>query len=326
MKEIFPYKKSIDSKVVKAASEILGVPVISSSRLKGGVVNYVYKLKTAERTVVVKVFRNRFWPEDGKLQWIEKQFAKHKVPHAKMIYYSRNNKYFLFGLMISEYVAGLNAMEAVKKGVHTMADSYKATGNLLKRVHKIKLKKFGQINYGKGTDSNFINRELKKATGLIEKLIHHKNLKHEILNKFISAVRNGLEPFKKRFKPVLIHGDATRDNSILANNGEFILIDWDNAKSNIALWDYFVLTSWWPIGPEFKNPAKKKELKQAFFDGYGRSGFTNDEIEHIEPAIHLLIYAAVMDFFLFNKKDYKSFGQTRKQFEHIIRKIKIKNL
>ncbi len=200
MKEIFPYKKSIDSKVVKAASEILGVPVISSSRLKGGVVNYVYKLKTAERTVVVKVFRNRFWPEDGKLQWIEKQFAKHKVPHAKMIYYSRNNKYFLFGLMISEYVAGLNAMEAVKKGVHTMADSYKATGNLLKRVHKIKLKKFGQINYGKGTDSNFINRELKKATGLIEKLIHHKNLKHEILNKFISAVRNGLEPFKKRLR------------------------------------------------------------------------------------------------------------------------------
>jgi aminoglycoside phosphotransferase (APT) family kinase protein len=318
MSDPFVFKKSINKKVAKAAQEILKTEVISVARIRSGIVNYVYKIETPKKAFVVRVFRNIGWPEDGKLEWIEKQLTKHKVPHAKTMFYDRSNKYFPFGLMVSEFIDGRNAWTAVSKREQSIADSYRASGRILKMVHRVKLPKFGKINYGKGEDKSFLLVELKKASDHLAPLIKLGLLNKNVTPQVQKAVNKTLKPFERRFKPVLVHGDATRDNSILLKNGNFILIDWDNAKSRIALWDYCYLTSWWAIQTNFWNHKKMEVSKRSFFEGYGPAGFSDTEIERIQPAIHILIYIGMMKFFLLDKKNKEMFKKIKNQFNKLL--------
>ena len=107
----FRYRKSIDRRVKPAVEKVLGLRVLSVSKVKSGEVNHVYKVETNKRTVLVRVFRYETWPEDGKLQWTEKQFVKYHIPHAKLLFYSRNSRWFPNGFMASS--AALTLPEAV---------------------------------------------------------------------------------------------------------------------------------------------------------------------------------------------------------------------
>jgi thiamine kinase-like enzyme len=99
-----------------------------------------------------------------------------------------------------------------------------------------------------------------------------------------------------------------RDNSIFSDQGKFILIDWDNARFNMGLWDYFVISSWWPINRDWKSFARRKKARIAFFEGYGTSDFTQGEIDKMQPAMHLLYYLELLDFFEI-KKDIAKVSQ-----------------
>lgn len=300
----YTYNKSIDSKVVKAVEGVLKTSVIYSKRINEGIVNHVYKIITTKGVFIAKVFRNRYWPEDGKLDWIEKQMRKHKVPHAKVLYYSRDNKYFPYGFMISEFVQGLSGWAAIEKGKHTLFESWKESGKLLKKVHDIKGQGFGQVKNGKGIESSFVKYEIRRSNEKLEELIKLRKVDRDTSQAIVSKAQAILEPFDKRFRPVLIHGDASRDNSILSDTGEFILIDWDNAKLGISLWDYFWLTTWMPLMPKWKDPAKRAKASKAFFEGYGNIGFTQQEIKQIEPGVHLLIYVGLLLFYAERKEAY----------------------
>jgi hypothetical protein len=98
--------------VEKAVGNILGVAAINSLKMTQGDVNEVYKVETKQGPLIVKVFSNSLWPEDGKLEWIEKQLTRYEIPHARTLYYSRDDACFPHGLMISECVEGGNAAEA----------------------------------------------------------------------------------------------------------------------------------------------------------------------------------------------------------------------
>ncbi len=297
MAKPFLYNKSIDQKVVRAATEVLKTSVDSIKKINQGVVNHVYKVSTSTDIFIVKVFRYRYWPEDGKLEWIEKQMRKHHVPHAKVIYYSRASKYFPYGFMVSEYIEGLHGWEAISKHKHSLFDSWKESGKLLKKIHSIHGKKFGHVNNGEGSEKNFITYESNIAKEKLDALVKQKRIGKEMAHSITATAEKILRPFEKRFKPVLVHGDASRDNSILSTDGKFILIDWDNAKLSIPLWDFFVLTSWMPVMPKWKNKATRTKAKQAFFRGYGSTDFTQEEIKQIEPGIHLLFYAGLLKFY-----------------------------
>jgi len=67
--------EEIDARVPQAVESALGVKVLSAEWIKLGIINRVYRVETDGGRFVVKVFRSRMWPEEGKLEWLEKQLA-----------------------------------------------------------------------------------------------------------------------------------------------------------------------------------------------------------------------------------------------------------
>ena len=110
---------------------ILGTAAINALKMTRREVNEVYQVETRQSLVVGKVFSNSLWPEDGKLEWIEKQLTRCEAPHARTLYYSRDDAYFPHGLMISEYVEGRNAAEALAGGSLSLEEYCSKVGALL---------------------------------------------------------------------------------------------------------------------------------------------------------------------------------------------------
>jgi Ser/Thr protein kinase RdoA (MazF antagonist) len=221
-----------------------------------------------------------------------------------MVYYSRESKYFPYGLMITEFIDGLNGWDAIKKKRHSLVESWKESGKILGKIHTIKGRKFGHVKNGAGEEKSFLKYELKKAKKKLDALVKLKILSETTANTLLIQASQILKPFDKRFRPVLIHGDASRDNSIVTNSGKFILIDWDNATFSIALADYTRMTSWMSVMPRWKNATTRSKAKQAFLQGHGNMGFTKKEIETIKPAMHILFFISLLKFHIERKEKY----------------------
>jgi aminoglycoside phosphotransferase (APT) family kinase protein len=117
--------------------------------MTGGEVNDTYKIETEDRAFVVKVFK-RDWPEEGKLQWIERHLTQYEVPHARLVHYSRNDLYFPHGFLISEYIEGQNALDAMAGGSLSLETYYSQIGALLRLAHQIPARQYGYIGHGPG--------------------------------------------------------------------------------------------------------------------------------------------------------------------------------
>src|SRR5262249_9227088 len=125
-----------DSLIERAVESVLNTAVMGSARMTGGEVNDTYKVETEDRAFVVKVFK-RDWPEEGKLPWIERHLTQYEVPHAKLVYYSKNDFHFPHGFSISEYIEGQNALDAIAGGSLCLETYYSQIGALLSLAHQI---------------------------------------------------------------------------------------------------------------------------------------------------------------------------------------------
>ena len=302
------FKKSIEPKIKTAVSAVLHTSVFSMKRMTYGEINYVCAVTTDKGKFIVRVFGYKDKPEPGKLEWIEKQLVKHRIPHAKLIYYSRSSEYFPYGFMISEFVDGLGGWEAIKQGKQTLARSYTATGNILRKIHNIKLKKFGQ---GNGEYSDFLAMEMESIYAKLRALVLKKMIDARTADITIAQIEKSLEPYNKTFRPVLLHADASRENSILTKDGKFILIDWDNAWSGIWLWDYIEISWWWLFPPVWPT-AKKRIAKKAFFKGYGKITVSPKKFVDIEHGLHLIKSVEKLHYYYFDRKEMKNVNVVKK--------------
>ena len=321
-KNLFYYHKKIDKQVISVAQKILRRRVLDVDKMKHGEVNHVYKITTSRGNVLMRIFKNKRWPEKGKYLWIERQLLKHKIPHAKILYYSRSSAYFPNGLMITEFIEGWNGRVAVEMHKITLAQAYSHIGKILKAVHKISVKKFGLVNNGKGNYSDFLKWKLEKDVHeRFKNLKPTKALPEDLLSKIEGRVTECFLPFNKRLKPVLNHGDANRDNGIFSKEGQWILIDWDNARSSTWLDDYSNLTFWADFR-QTKDFAKRRltTLRKSFFKGYGKVPFTQSEIGKIEYGLHIIMCMRPLPYYYFNKKNMKDFETTKRKLIRLLKK------
>jgi len=312
MPKVCRYNKGTDRKIVLAVEDALKTKVIGCVKMQNGAVNHVFKISTAKGDVIARIFKFENWPEDGKLEWIEKSLATRKIPHARLLYFTRDKKYFPHGFMVQEFVPGIDGWDAIRSGFCTIGESYFEKGKILKRIHQIKIKKFGPIKGGKGKSSNFITYKLNRANRLLKRLIKDKAI-GDVTRKFDNKVWEILEPFNKGFKPVLIHGDATRKNTIWSKDNGLILIDWDNAWSGIWLWDFIELSWWWRHLKIWRDKEKRKIARKGFFKGYGKIGYTTREIQTLEHGLHLIKSVERLHFFYYDNKN-KPFFKIVKMF------------
>jgi Ser/Thr protein kinase RdoA (MazF antagonist) len=317
--KIFKYNKKIDSDIILAIAEVLKVKVKKAIKMKHGEVNHTYKIITEEGNFLARIFKNKAWPEKGKLQWIEKQLVKYKIRHAKILYYSSRNNFFPYGFMVTEFLDGCNGNQAVKRKQISFADAFIKTGEALKKIHKIKIKKFGKINNGNGENSSFITNKLNKVKERIERLEKSHVIKPGLFSPIEKRIKVTFGQFDNQLFAVLNHADANRENAIFTSKREWVLIDWDNAYSGIWVEDYTELTYWvdWD-----RKPAHAKRvhalIKRSFFKGYGAHNFSDDQIIAMENVLHILKATNMMIYYYFTKNSLIEFKKTRNKFYKLL--------
>jgi aminoglycoside phosphotransferase (APT) family kinase protein len=312
------------AKVARAVGAAFGVRARAEGRLPVGNVNRVYKVRAAGRAYAVKIFRHADWPEAGKLPWVESRLKLHNVPHAELIYHTREGQHFPHGFSVSEFVEGDNCKAAMREGRLTPAAYSEMAGALLRRVHEVSVPLYGYIGDGVGMDEDFVGWTLACEVGDSLREIKDGSEPAETLYPLIERKAEPvLRRYESRFKPVLVHADCTPKNAILragARDGEapLVLVDWDEAIAGFWVRDYARLTYWY--SHDYKDgalAANADEIRDAFLRGYGETDFDRAELAEIESTLHLTQTAGVLSYF-YRVGDAEGFARTRELLLHML--------
>lgn len=203
--------------------------------------NYVFKIETDTEPYIFKVYAKRDWPENSKLPFVSRKLGEHKIPHAKLLAFNRDDENFPNGYLIEECLPGMTADRLMLSFDETLKLFEKLAG-LISRVHQIKLTGYGYTGSGVAeytTFSEFMYDVLKDNTLYLTTngLIDTRELAE--VNKSIYTRLKGCDVFPS----VLCHGDLSTKN-ILVNSKEITLIDWDDVQSLCWLADIARLTFW----------------------------------------------------------------------------------
>lgn len=307
---------------VKAAAEsVLGAEARVAGRLDHGNVNGVYRVAAGGRAYVLKVFRHPDWPEPDKLPWLESKLSDGRIPHARLIHYTREARHLPHGFSLSEFVEGENCKAAVRRGRLTPAAYFGLAGALLKQVHSVGLPLYGYIGGGGGRYEDFVGWLLDCDVKDSLRWVDDGTRPVETLYPLIERrVEPALRRYESRFSPALVHGDCNPKNGLLTGDGALVLVDWDEAVGGFWVKDYAGLTYWysymrWDGGPPGDEGAD--EARAAFFRGYGETGFDRGELREMERALHVAMAAGEMSY-LYKVGDADGYARTRERLLHLL--------
>jgi Ser/Thr protein kinase RdoA (MazF antagonist) len=315
MPDIYKYDKTIDSKVAEAVSKILKVQVFNCTKFPKGEVNHVYKIETNKGNFVARVFRYRDWPEKDKLPWIEKQLAKSKIPHAKILYYSRSDRFFPNGLMIQTYLEGPLGTEALKRKLLSHKALYYKMGQLAARLHKITCRQLGSPTEKKIQKVSYTQLQLRVASRMLSKLTKQGVIQKSALTKVQNTIQQTFQDLEAKLHPVLLHGDLSESNVIVDKKFQLTLIDWDNAKAGIWPAEYIELERRLLL----RHARNRATLKQSFYQGYGKRNLSRTEQQKVEDTLLLIRQVWQMHYYFFDRKEKQNFFKIRKIFYTLLK-------
>lgn len=312
-REMFDYNQSMDTQVPGAVEEVLGVPVLKSSRIEQGEYNYVYKIESQKEKYILRVFRTSDYPDAEDLNWTNEKLTEAQIPHAKIFKITRDSKFFPAGFMITEFIEGEICHDAIENKKINFEEYCQKVGALLGKVHSIELKKFGLVNHGEGEYLDVIQHLLEDMDQIIDEVSQLVGLNDPIKEKVLAAV-NILEKYRERIKPVLTHGDANSDNGILTRDGNVTLIDWDNARADIALFDFATLIYWRMKPPKHLTIKEyRSKLQDAYFSHYGKTEFDTDETNEIVRVLQIVKSVRLLSYYHHIQKRQESVDDTKKK-------------
>lgn len=292
-------------KICQAVPEILGEDVMTIEQTFEGEFNQVYIVGLKNKKVVVKIFMDADSPAPGKDSWVSELLQIHAVPHAELLYYSRESKYFQHGLAIFAYIPGANAKQALASGSLTDEDFAKEQGRLLKKIHAISLDHYG-FEDNRSFLPFMIDPILETAN---QSFVQEHGLEAKI-TAGVATVRNILNKYAKRCSPVLVHGDCGAKNTIINPSIGHVLIDWDNCGGNIWLRDYAYLLFWLE-----NNQTARPQIdafQSAFFEGYGiPQDFSREEIAELVRALHIRQAIQLLPYYLDERTNAAQFASVK---------------
>lgn len=280
-------------KIKSTFEKQLGEKVISIHKFENVTNNTVYKVHTETKPYIFKVYRNREWPEDGKLEFIYKKLDEYHIPHAKLSVFSRTDVNFPCGYSIEEYLPGSTADRLPLSKEETI-ELFRKLADVVSQYHRIKLVPYyGYI--GNGTTGIWTTF----SEFMFDVLIDNKNTL--ISNGFIDP--NDFETIAKKIRerleqydnlpPVLNHGDLSTKN-IMVDKNNITLIDWDDAHALPWIADLARLTLWMKL--YFSEPDAA-EYKNAFISNY-QIQYDKDLFSEYEDILHIWYCLDFLTFFV----------------------------
>ncbi|MCQ6561588.1 phosphotransferase [Paenibacillus mendelii] len=71
--------------------------------------NSVYKVSIENKPYIFKIYKQKTWPEDGKLMFVNRTLMKHHINCARMIAFDRSDAHFPTGFLLEECLPGETA-------------------------------------------------------------------------------------------------------------------------------------------------------------------------------------------------------------------------
>jgi aminoglycoside phosphotransferase (APT) family kinase protein len=314
------YSKEFDTAIIKALEEELHIQVIEAKKTEGGEFNYSYKITTDKDPLIARIFRERNEPPDGKLEWIEGQLSRHNIPHAKMLYFSREAIYFPYGFMVAQFLEGKDGKKAIMDGDISFEDFFNKLTPLLHQVHTIPTVGFGEIHNGRGEYDTYYDSKIGQYESIRYRLKPLADIGNSFHDQVLQEVQK-LQQYKEMFRSVLLHGDPPPGNSIIKPDGEFILIDWDNAKCGSWIDEYTGLATrgafMWEH--ELSEEERNKIIQRSFKNHYKGVDFDNPDLLEVMRILEILNAYATIATHYFQHENLEWYELAKKRLARLLK-------
>lgn len=252
--------------------------------------NFVYSFTVSDKHYILKLYRSTDWPENGKIRFVNQLLIRNNIPCAELIAYSRNDQIYPKGYLIEREVQG-KAADKILFDREQEIELYVKLAELVSSIHNLKIKNFGYIGSGIAcyeSMTSFFEDEFDRLDEGLKETISETQLR-KMKEKFLGTMRDFED-----LPSVLCHGDLSKKNIIVQDNGEILLIDWDDATALNWMTDISRLTFWMKLN---YNRQDCVLFRNTFLEHY-RTAYRKSEFVSFESAFH--IYSA-LDSLLFFK-------------------------
>lgn len=267
--------------------------------------NRVYRIETELDSYIFKIYAKRDWPEDRKLPFVAEKLDEYKIPHAKLYVFDRDNSDFPNGYLIEEFLPGVTA-DRLTLSFDDNIRLYEKLAGFVSRVHQIKLKNYGYTGGGIAdwsTFSGFVNDMYDDSTSTLRDKKLMDTMKLDAIREYLYGRLKSCDCYP----PVICHGDLSTKN-ILVNEGDIVLIDWDDVQSLCWMADIARLTFWMKLNHDVTSAeAYRKAFLEHYETVYDKSSF--DKLEdalHIWYGLDYLNFSAATPNYQYQYKDVEA--------------------
>ncbi|CAG7658762.1 aminoglycoside phosphotransferase family protein [Paenibacillus allorhizosphaerae] len=300
-------------RIRKKVEELMHAKVDDIEKLENVPNNSVYKILVENKPYIFKIYKQRTWPEDGKLIFINRKLIENHIGCAKMFAFDRNDSFFHTGFLLEECLPGVTADQIVFDS-ELGKEFYKKLARLVSKIHRIQIEGFGYIGSGIASNNSFIEFMNDKydeiAKALINKKLFDKNSLLEIKKQVINRLR-----FCESLPSVLNHGDLSTKNVMMDKHGELTLIDWDDAMSYNWIADISRMTYWMKFQ---YNDDEYVMCRNTFMEHYSTDS-SNIDFNAFENTFHVWIGLDHLNYHA-NKPQYE---ETLVYFKETVDKLNL---